>query len=141
MSDIVKRAEIFARVKHLQQKDDNGQDYFTNHITKVVEMLRVVTNDSEILAAGYLHDIIEDTDTSYPELCFLFGDKIADLVMEVTHEGKKDEQGYYFPRLHSKEGIILKFADRLSNISRMDSWDKERQEQYLRKSKFWRDGK
>ena len=53
-------------------------------------------------------------------------------------EGKKDEKGYWFPRLKSKDAIIVKFADRLSNLSRMDVWDEERQQHYLKKSKFWR---
>ena len=58
--------------------------------------------------------------------------------MEVTQEEvEKDQKGYYFPRLKSKEAILIKFADRLSNLSRMSSWNMKRQEQYLRKSKFW----
>ena len=59
---------------------------------------------------------------------------------EVTHEGQKDEYGYYFPRLKSQTGIMLKLADRLSNISRMQSWSKKRRSHYLRKTKFWKDG-
>ena len=64
---------------------------------------------------------------------------IADLVMEVTHEGSKDKYGYYFPRLKTTRGIILKFADRLSNLTRMGAWDDDRIDQYIRRSKFWRD--
>ena len=58
--------------------------------------------------------------------------------MEVTHEGRKDEIGYYFPRLKTQRGIVLKFADRISNLSRMESWDDNRKNHYLRKSKFWK---
>ena len=35
---------------------------------------------------------------------------------------------------------MIKFAERLSNLSRMDSWKPDRQEQYLLRSKFWKDG-
>ena len=99
--------------------------------------LQRVSNDPNLLAAAYLHDVVEDCGVTYEDLVREFNQDIADLVMEVTHEGDKTK-GYYFPRLHSKRGIMLKFADRLSNISRMDSWSESRQNQYLRKSKFWK---
>lgn len=118
--------------------DDCGQPYFFSHIVQVVEILKKITEDKDILAAAYLHDTIEDTQTTYEEIKENFGHKIADLVMEVTHEGKKDSKGFYFPRLSSKEGILIKFADRLSNLSRMESWDEKRQKNYLMKSKFWK---
>lgn len=137
MSDLVHYAISFAIDKHKGQKDDDGRDYIIHPMT-VGALLMCVTNDQDIIAAGYLHDVLEDTDTSYLELKEAFGARVADLVYEVTHEGKKDEHGYYFPRLKSKDAILIKFADRLSNLSRMSSWDPARQEQYLRKSKFWR---
>jgi hypothetical protein len=55
-------------------------------------------------------------------------------------ESEKDSYGYYFPRLKSQKAITIKFADRLSNLSRMNAWDEERRRQYLAKSKFWKDG-
>lgn len=99
-------------------------------------MLKILTKDEVILAAGLLHDTIEDTDTTYDELVQHFGQKVADLVMEVTQEGKKDEYGYYFPRLHSTEGVLIKLVDRSSNLSRMQAWDAKRRETYTRKSIF-----
>ena len=112
--------------------------YFENHICQVATIIKQVTKDKEIIAAAYLHDTLEDTKTTYEELKENFGQRVADIVFEMTHEGKKDEKGYWFPRLKSKDAILVKFADRLSNLSRMDVWDEERQQHYLRKSKFWR---
>jgi (p)ppGpp synthase/HD superfamily hydrolase len=132
------KAYFFALRKHEGQKDDAGKDYFKSHVLHVLNILELVTQDERVLSAGILHDTIEDTDTTYEELQKEFGNVVADLVMEVTHDGKKDEHGYYFPRLHSKDGILIKFADRLSNLSRMEPWDIARQEQYLNKSKFWK---
>ena len=140
MENIVDRAFTFAAEKHEEQFDDDGRSYFIAHICQVVHILRQVTNDSVILAAAYLHDTLEDTDTTMEELMDTFGDDIAFLVYELTYEGTKDNVGYYFPRLKSKKAIIIKFADRLSNLSRMDVWDAKRQEHYLKKSKFWKDG-
>lgn len=135
---IIQRVKDYAIIRHAGQKDDDGQDYFAHHLAKVAEILQVITKDSDVIAAGYLHDIIEDTNTTFTELCSKFNERVALLVMEVTHEGKKDENGFYFPQLHSKEAIMIKFADRLSNISRMDSWSEERRQHYLKKSKFWK---
>jgi (p)ppGpp synthase/HD superfamily hydrolase len=130
-------AWLFGAMKHEGQFDDSNYPYYDRHVCQVVKILREVTNDSEVIAAAYLHDTVEDTNTTYEELVKYFGSRVADLVMEVTHDGQKDNVGYYFPRLKTKEAILIKFADRLSNLSRMDPWPSERQEHYLRKSKFW----
>jgi (p)ppGpp synthase/HD superfamily hydrolase len=132
------RAGVFAMIKHSGQMDDEGFDYFDSHLKQVYAIVLQVTDDEEVLAACYLHDTLEDTKTTYEELLSNFGKRVADLVMEVTHEGEKDSKGYFFPRLKSKEAILIKFADRMSNISRMRSWSKDRQDHYLKKIKFWK---
>lgn len=131
-------AKVFAQEKHKGQKDDDGLDYFTAHVEHVGRILQTVGVDEETLMAAYLHDTIEDCGVTREELEELFGPVVANLVHEVTHEGKKDSKGYYFPRLKTRRAILIKFADRLSNLTRMVNWPPERQAQYLRKSKFWR---
>ena len=110
-----------------------------NHILPVGEAVSILTNDEDIICAAFLHDILEDTNTTYEELVKEFGKRVADFVNEVTHEGKEDEYGFYFPRLKSKEAIMIKLIDRASNISRMNSWDEKRKKQYLKRTKFWKD--
>ncbi len=132
------KARGFAKLKHKGQLDDCGKDYFEGHLLQVYNIVFQITDDDEILSAALLHDTIEDTDTTYDELYQIFGKRVADLVHEMTHEGKKDNIGFYFPRLKSKDAILIKFADRLSNLSRMQNWNLERQDQYLKKSKFWK---
>jgi (p)ppGpp synthase/HD superfamily hydrolase len=139
MEKILEKAIQFAEVKHKGQLDDTGKDYFENHCLQVLGILAIlVPEDVNLLCAAVLHDTLEDTKTTLEELCTEFGIDISSLVQEVSHNGSKDSNGYYFPNLHSKRGIILKFADRLSNLTRMQAWDIARQEQYLRKSKFWK---
>lgn len=129
----------FAQHHHGGQVRDDGKDYFADHVEIVVAILETLGNVPEhVIAAAYLHDVIEDCGVSYEELLLRFGADVADLVNEVTHEGKADSKGYYFPRLKTKWGIMIKFADRLSNLHSMDAWDEERQAHYLKKSKFWR---
>ncbi len=100
-------------------------------------MLNKVTDDEEALCAGLLHDVIEDTETTYEELVHEFNKEIADLVMELTYEGD-GETGRHFPRLHSRKAIVVKFADRLSNLARMVDWPGDWQQGYLDESRFWR---
>lgn len=128
-------AMLYAMNAHKDQLRDDGTPFIV-HPATVAAIVSQVTDDEEIIAAAWLHDVIEDTDITYEQLDADFGRRIADLVMEVTHEVHKN--GNYFPRLKTKEGIMLKFADRLSNLSDMKSWDEKRQAHYLRKSKFWK---
>jgi len=137
-----KEVYLFAKMKHGDTLDDSGVSYFEAHILPVVSILKQVTDDREIIMAGYLHDTVEDTETTPEEIESMFGVRVRDMVLAVTHEGAKDSYGYYFPRLDdSPDGILIKFADRLSNLSRMEAWDEKRKEQYRRKSKFWKNGK
>ena len=141
---LITRAMQFAINAHEGQLDDCGENYVWAHLQPVAQLVELVTRDAdfapdeEIVAAAWLHDVLEDTDTKEQELRENFGDRVADLVLECTHEGKKDTTGYYFPRLKSRDSILIKFADRLQNLSRMDSWDDKRKQQYLNKSKFWK---
>jgi len=133
-----KKARDFAMIKHKGQKDNNGEDYFMEHCFKVTCAVKELTNDIEIIQASFLHDTIEDTETTYEELVKEFGSRVADLVNEVTHEGKSDEHGFYFPRLKSANAIIIKLCDRASNISRMENWSEKRKQHYLKRTKFWK---
>lgn len=134
----VTKAISFAQKKHKGQKDDSGKDYFDAHLYPVFEMIKLLTDNTNVWCAALLHDTLEDTKTTEAELRKEFGDVITDLVLEVTHEGKPDNHGYYFPRLKTKEGYMIKYLDRASNISRMDAWDEGRRQHYLKRSKFWK---
>ncbi len=131
-SDKVKAAREFTAQRHSGQLDDSGAPYFAAHVEQVARIISQVTDDPDILAAAYLHDLIEDTETTYEELSNLFGVRVAGFVLELTKEGRNR-----FPSLHSTEAIMIKFADRLSNLSRMEPWDEERRKRYLRSSIFW----
>lgn len=132
--DKVTKAFWFAMDKHVGQLDDSGESYFYAHLCQVYAVIReICPTDHNLACAALLHDTIEDTNTTYEELIKHFNQDVADLVLELT----KDKNGN-FPRLKSKRAILIKFADRLSNLSRMDCWSEDRQKKYLNKSKFWK---
>lgn len=137
MGRLEDKALEFASERHKGQLDDQGRPYFFAHLVQVHSLLTDVTDDEEIICAGVLHDVIEDTKTTYEELVREFNKPIADLVMELSEE-RSSEGGSYFPRLSSRKAVLVKFADRLSNLSRMDDWPGDRQQRYLEMSRFWR---
>ncbi|MDP6842658.1 MAG: HD domain-containing protein, partial [Rhodospirillales bacterium] len=59
---------------------------YINHLAEVAKLLADATDggDPVLVAAGILHDTIEDTDAGYEDLAEEFGRQIADLVGEVT---------------------------------------------------------
>jgi GTP pyrophosphokinase len=136
MSRIVDKALEYASDRHKGQRDDQGRPYFFAHTVQVYGILKDVSDDEEVLAAGILHDILEDSAATYEDLVHEFNKPIADLVIELTHE-ESGEGGFYYPHLISRKAVLVKFADRLSNLSRMGDWPGDRQQQYLEMSKFW----
>ncbi len=137
MGRLEDKALDYASKKHKGQLDDRGRPYFFAHVIQVYNVLQDITDDEATLCAGLLHDVIEDTETTYEEILHEFTKEIADLVMEVTHEGT-NYKDYYFPRLQSRKGIMIQFADRLSNMARMREWPGDVQQWFLENSTFWK---
>jgi len=130
----------FAEKKHDGQLDDDGLSYFHAHCVHVAHIVKESGGTPVMIAAALLHDVLEDTDATFGEVAEKFGMEVANLVKELTHEGEKDHYGRYFPNLKSRDAIVIKMADRMSNLLRMDNWPEKRQAHYLKKSRFWKDG-
>jgi guanosine-3',5'-bis(diphosphate) 3'-pyrophosphohydrolase len=138
---LVDKALEFASERHKHQVDDQGRPYFFAHIVQVYGILIDVSDDTEVLCAGLLHDTLEDTDTSFEELRSNFTPNIAEIVKMVSHS----EDSKYFPDLKTSDdysilfhkAVLVKFADRLSNLSRMESWSDKKRNEYINSSKFW----
>ncbi|MBI3051736.1 bifunctional (p)ppGpp synthetase/guanosine-3',5'-bis(diphosphate) 3'-pyrophosphohydrolase [Candidatus Woesearchaeota archaeon] len=116
---LVEKARVFAKQKHEGQfrkkflkgaETPSDAPYFS-HPSTVHEILLLVTKDEDLLSAAYLHDTLEDTGTTYSELRKEFGKRVADLVVEVS----KDSRGEY--PIKTREGLMLKLADTLHNVS------------------------
>lgn len=139
---LVQRAKEYAIAAHEGQWRDKGHKIpYIKHPSQTASIIAATIpigapDRSEMIAAAWLHDTIEDTDTTYEDLRRYFGEKVANLVLEVSNEKTADKRSY-FPNLKTQQGVMLKFADRLSNISDMDGWNAKRQQAYINKSKFW----
>jgi len=127
-----RQARQFTKHKHQGQIYGDNEDFYEAHIKPVVNLVKQVTDDKTTIIAAYLHDTLEDTNTSYEELAGIFGEEVASVVQEVTKTGYNK-----FPQLRCQKAYLIKFADRLSNLSKMDAWNKYKQQKYLNKSIFW----
>ena len=81
---LLKNAELFAKSKHAGKLKKSGITY-SKHLEEVVNRLKSLgVIEEEILCTGWLHDILEDTDTSFDELFEKFGRRIAVLTLSLT---------------------------------------------------------
>jgi len=81
---LLKNAELFAKSKHAGKLKKSGITY-SKHLEEVVNRLKSLgVIDEEVLCTGWLHDILEDTDTSFDELFEKFGRRVAVLTLSLT---------------------------------------------------------
>jgi guanosine-3',5'-bis(diphosphate) 3'-pyrophosphohydrolase len=120
---ISEAAELAARRHSGQQRKGHGDEPYINHLAEVANLLAAVTDgdDAELVAAGWLHDTIEDTDTSHDELAQRFGTRVADMVEEVTDDmtlAKSERRRRQVIEAPNKSpgAKLIKIADKISNI-------------------------
>ncbi|MEO2220504.1 MAG: HD domain-containing protein [Nitrosopumilus sp.] len=81
---LLKNAELFAKSKHSGKLKKSGITY-SKHLEDVVNRLKSLgVSNEEVLCTGWLHDILEDTDTSFDELFEKFGRRISVLTLSLT---------------------------------------------------------
>jgi len=141
---VVLRAAAFAAHKHRDQrrKDARATPYI-NHPIALAEVLHTDggVTDPEVLAAALLHDTIEDTQTSFDELRGLFGEAIADTVVELTDTkflGKEARKRLQIAKAGkaSQAAKQVKLADKICNLrdilaSPPASWSLARRQKYF----------
>ncbi len=82
-AELLRRAYAYAEAKHEGQSRRSGEPYIT-HPVAVTTILTELEMDDATLAAGLLHDVVEDCGVSREQIAAEFGDEIADLVDGVT---------------------------------------------------------
>lgn len=85
-NDLVARAKSFAIAAHrrIDHRRKYSQQPYEVHLKAVAELVATVGDDAEMLAAAWLHDIVEDTEVTLEQLDDLFGPAVARLVYELT---------------------------------------------------------
>ncbi len=123
--DIINRAYAFAKKAHEGQLRKSGEPYF-NHVFETARNLAELGMKAKTVAAGILHDVIEDTDVTEEELEKEFGSEIVSLVKGVTKLGTVRYKGierkvenlrkFFVSMADDLRVLTIKLADRLHNI-------------------------
>ncbi|MBP3884591.1 MAG: HD domain-containing protein [Olsenella sp.] len=128
MMNMLEEAIVYATVMHQGKVRKFGGRPFILHPMEVAQILSTMTDDMEVIAAGILHDVVEDTDGTLDEIEKRFGERVARLVdSESEDEYPGEDRSATWQR--RKEGSLLSLrksrdvgvkmlwlADKLSNL-------------------------
>lgn len=125
MPDLISRARDFAAARHGakgQKRKHTGEDYIV-HPEAVAAMVERAGGTADQIAAAWLHDTVEDTETTVEEIRALFGNPVADLVEAVTdvsrpeHGNRRIRKAMDRDHLAkaSPEAKMIKLADMIDN--------------------------
>lgn len=123
--ELLTKAYNFAERAHAGQKRLSGDPYFV-HVFETAKILARLGMDTETIAAGLLHDVLEDTKIKEQEVEKEFGKNIIFLVKGVTKLGTLKYRGherhveslrkFFIAMANDLRVVIIKFADRLHNL-------------------------
>lgn len=135
----VSEAIEFARAAHGDQRRPTGAPYL-EHLLEALEALvrGAGVTDPDLLSSAVLHDVVEDTEVTGEELEKRFGPRVAELVGWVTIPGAgpgedaKTVKEAALRRLGSapRDAVLVKLADRLSNVQTLRNLDPQSQREY-----------
>lgn len=117
---LILKAAKLAKKLHAGQTRKHGTPYFTHPAGVARRLWEAGHKNHNLIAAAYLHDVIEDT-TATPEMVLReFGPAVHRLVMAVTKAKDENLPGYYARvKKAGEEAVCLKMADRAHNNSEL----------------------
>lgn len=133
---LIEKAYDFAQKAHEGVKRKSGEPYF-NHLFGTAKNIAELGMSATTVAAGFLHDTIEDTSVTAEDIKKEFGDEILFLVEGVTKLGKIRHQGtarydeslrkLFVAMSQDIRVLIIKLCDRLHNMRTLEFVPKEKQ--------------
>src|SRR3989344_3768326 len=127
--ELIVKAFKFAENAHAEQKRLSGDPYFM-HAFETAKILAMLGMDTQTVAAGLLHDVLEDTKIKEENLIKEFGVDIVFLVKGVTKLGTLKYHGherhveslrkFFMAMANDLRVVIIKFADRLHNLRTLE---------------------
>lgn len=118
---MIQKAAEFATKAHEGALRKGGKLPYIYHPMEVALLVSLMTEDEEVIAAAYLHDVLEDTQVTAQELGQAFGERVLALVQAETEDKSltwRERKGntIYHLKHASREVKILTLADKLSNL-------------------------
>src|ERR1039457_5186154 len=141
---LIRKAWDFCVKHHEGQMRASGEPYII-HPLEVAEVLAELKMDATSIAAGLLHDSVEDTPASNEEIAEKFGDQVAHIVEGVTKIDKiqfanrEDRQAENVRKMllamvSDVRVVLIKLADRLNNMRTLEHLKPDRQEAIARET-------
>lgn len=135
--ELITKAYEFASKHHEGQFRKSGEPYVI-HVINVAYILATLRTGPKTIAAGLLHDVIEDCDVTSEDVIELFGEEVCNLVESVTKIGNiefNDEKEYlaanhrkiFIAMAKDVRVIIIKLVDRLHNMRTLQYMRPEKQ--------------
>lgn len=116
---LITGARNFALEKHSKQMYDKYPYSFHLEAVEAILLEAGYENNELIMASGWLHDVLEDTDTSYMDLIKLFSNDVANVVnacSKLLGNNRLEKMYNTVPLLKAiPEALIIKLADRIAN--------------------------
>src|SRR5436189_4131651 len=134
--DLLRRAYVFSAFEHKGQVRHSGEPYLI-HPLAVADILADMKLDAVAIAAGLLHDVVEDTLTTIERIQEVFGPEVAHVVVGVTtisaisFSSSEERQAENFRKMllamvDDIRVILVKLADRLHNMRTLEHMSEER---------------
>jgi len=142
--DIIRRAYDLSQKYHAGQNRESGEIYLS-HPLEVALVLADMKLDSTSIAAGLLHDLVEDTSVTIVDIRKEFGEQVARIVEGVTKISKIDfatreerqaenVRKMVLAMVDDIRVVLIKLADRLHNMRTLKALPPERQERIARET-------
>jgi (p)ppGpp synthase/HD superfamily hydrolase len=139
---ILKAAMVAAEWHSEQRRKGEKEEPYINHLIEVAQLVsEAEPGNVDLIIAALLHDAIEDQKKAREDISVLFGERVAELVTEVTDDKgldkalRKQLQVEMAPK-KSRDAKLLKLADKTSNLrsvalSPAADWDDRRRLEYV----------
>jgi (p)ppGpp synthase/HD superfamily hydrolase len=141
MSDLVERARSLAEKAHgeLGQRRKYTDEPYINHPAAVAAIIASIEHSDEMLAAAWLHDVVEDTPVTLAEIESQFGSQVARYVGMLTDVSTPQDgsrmRRKYLDLLHSAaadpQAKTIKLADIIDNTKNISHQDQNFAAVYL----------
>jgi GTP diphosphokinase / guanosine-3',5'-bis(diphosphate) 3'-diphosphatase len=142
--EIVKRAYDFSQLHHAGQSRASGEPYLV-HPLQVALVLAEMKMDAVAVAAGLLHDSVEDTSVTITDIRKEFGEQVAHIVEGVTKisqidfASNEEQQAENLRKMmlamiDDIRVILIKLADRLHNMRTLEHLPPDRQQKIARET-------